>query len=149
MSIPEPEFVIVMTTRRVQASLMASRLTPEVLLRRAVVAYEARNEDDLAGKTPRSLRTLKRWKAEGFPPRVRETLDLLDEIGLLVRPEEAAAEDDTPDRLLERAGIALATLIQGQREMLEQFDDVATRLSRAIEALPRDQAGPKRKGRRA
>jgi ubiquinone biosynthesis protein COQ9 len=124
---------------------MAGGLTPEVLLRRLVVAYDAENEEALAGKTTKSLRTLRRWKQIGFPNSAQALLGLLEEADLLRPTREAAADDESAARRLQRLGGAVAEMLQSQREMGEHLRDVQARLALAEEALSRGRSAPKHK----
>jgi hypothetical protein len=125
--------------------LVAGGLTPEMLLQRLVVAYDATNEEGLAGKTPNSLRTLKRWKQIGFPQTAQDLLDLLEEANLLRSTKEAAADDGSAARRLQQLAGAVAEVLQSQREMGEHLRDVQARLARAEAALSHGRSAPKRK----
>lgn len=69
-----------------------ARITPEALIERLVAFHQASGPDDLYGRIPNSTRTLKRWKAEGWPQNVSDALEMLEAAGYLVTDEPTVSE---------------------------------------------------------
>lgn len=68
------------------------RFTPGDLVERLIAFHKAAGADDLYGRIPNSTRTLKRWKAEGWPQNISATLEMLEDAGYLVTDERTLNE---------------------------------------------------------
>lgn len=117
-------------------------ITPSDLTARLVQVYDVDNEEDLAGRTPNSLRTLKRWKKQGFPQNVQAALALLLEAGLLRSPVGVDGEEEDRNLLLARLAANMAQLIEAHTLALKELGEVHARLVRLEEASSADQAQP-------
>jgi hypothetical protein len=118
-------------------------LTPSGLLARLVDAYGVESEDALAGRTPNSLRTLRRWKKNGFPDNVRATLTMLSEAGLLLPLEVKEGAEAA------RMGAALATIAQSQQATLAAIDEIRAQLAGAEAVRPGSRVRPRSSGRKS
>lgn len=119
-------------------------LAPDELLDMLVLAHGVESAEHLAGRSAISLRTLRRWQAEGYPVWWGKSVQLIRELGLL-RP--VASDDNGGDDHLPDLAEAVLVLVQGHEQQLAHLREVQQRLAAVEAELPRPSARPKRSAR--
>lgn len=92
MSTKDVKVVLVRTLSARQACRVADHVTPDDLIARLLSLHGVASLDDLHGRIPNSLRTLKRWKSTGWPQSARAALAMLNEAGYLTDEEPEPAK---------------------------------------------------------
>lgn len=138
---------VVVTTVKDSHAASVNGITPADLIDRLIEVHGVESIEDLRGKNlPMSLRTLQRWKADGWPQPAQTALDLVTQAGLLRVPEGLASrEPETSQQILRGLVDAVTELTRSHRAALADLQDVRTRLVRAEAALARSGDGPKKR----
>lgn len=91
-------------------------LTPDDLIDRLRVVYDVNSLEELRGELGNSLRSIQRWKKEGWPDNVAVVLDMLNVAGYLTNgaPSPSTVKQARARRVAER----LLTDIQELGELL-------------------------------
>lgn len=111
-------------------------ITPGWLLDQIRDAHGVTAIEDLRGKTANSVRTLQRWKKEGYPANVAAFLDILRQLDLIREPEEVPASEEAHSRhLLQAVSASVGEMVDRQAETLEILTEVQDRLTRAEASL--------------
>lgn len=111
-------------------------MTPGWLIDRIREVHEVDAIEDLRGKTGNSVRTLQRWKKNGWPKSAADLLEMLRQADLLREPEEAPATEEAHSRqLLQALSASVGEMVDQQAETLEVLTVVQDRLRRAEASL--------------
>lgn len=105
------------------------KLTPRDLVQILLEQHGVKHVEELRGRAPVSVRTLRRWLHQGWPSGWATTIRVLRGIGMLRSPGDAATDADLFAEELAEVAATLRVLVETEQRQAQLHEDLAERIA--------------------